>query len=537
MKPGAEELGEIDRREFMKATALATTGSLAQLVPQPQSKPASRRSAAQTRPALPPLGNAEPPATEFHAYPAGSGALMERIAREHGAAAFEREKIEVEPWEGPTPSGEEELIYLPVHRLAALIQARKLSAVDLTRAYLERLKRLDPVLLCAVTIMEGAAKEAAGQADAEIKAGNYRGPLHGIPWGVKDLFAVKGTPTTWGAKEFRDRVIDEDAEVVVRLRNAGAILIAKLSTGRFAINDQWFRGRTNNPWNLSQGSSGSSAGPASATAAGCVAFGIGTETRGSIISPAIRCGLSAHRPTFGRVSRYGGMVLAWSMDRVGPICRNVEDCALVFNAIHGLDEKDPSTVTTPFKWERKPDLSRFRIGYDARAPKDFIETLRELGADPKQIGTRPGSRGIDSLEPESTAAFDCFLSTGIVKDEDNPNGTPGKGRFTRGRDVSALDFLQMQRRRQVLCRQMADFMAGLDMYVTDNPQDIGLCSLTGNPAVVLPHAFREGEHGEPVCTTMVGNVFADDRLLSVASAYQRATDWHKKHPKVEVSVS
>jgi Asp-tRNA(Asn)/Glu-tRNA(Gln) amidotransferase A subunit family amidase len=526
-------LGEIGRRAFIKATALATTGSLAQLVPPRQSKPSTRSSEAQTRPVMPPMGNAEPPATQFQAYPAGTGALMERIVHEHGAAAFERAKIDVEPWDGPTPSSEEELVYLPVHRLAGLIQSRRLSVVDLTRIYLERLKRLDPVLLCAVTIMEGPAKESAQQADAQIKAGNYRGPLHGIPWGVKDLFAVKGTPTTWGAKEFKNRVIDEDAEVVVRLLNAGAILIAKLSTGRFAINDQWFRGRTNNPWNLSQGSSGSSAGPASATAAGCVAFGIGTETRGSIVSPAIRCGLSALRPTYGRVSRHGGMVLAWTMDRVGPICRNVEDCALVFNAIHGVDEKDPSTVTTPFRWERKPDLSKFRIGYDARAPKELIETLRELGADPKPVGPRPSSRGIDSLEPESTAAFDCYLSTGVVKDEDSPNGTPGKGRFTRGRNVSALDFLGGQRRRAILCQDMARFMGELDMYVTSNPQDIGLCSLTGNPGVVLPYAFHEGEHGQPICTTVVGNVFADDKILSVANAYQQATDWHKKHPQVK----
>lgn len=523
------------RRDFLKVTALATTGSLSQLVPPQQQKASPRRSEPQTRPALPPLGNAEPPAMQFQACPAGTGALMQRIVREHGAAAFERAKIDVEPWDGSTPGGEEELCYLPVHRLAALLQSRRLSVVDLTHAYLERLKRLDPVLLCAVTIMEGPAKEAAQQADSDIKAGNYRGPLHGIPWGVKDLFAVKGTPTTWGAKEFKDRVIDEDAEVVVRLRKAGAILIAKLSTGRFAINDQWFRGRTNNPWNPLEGSSGSSAGPASATAAGCVAFGIGTETRGSIVSPAIRCGLSALRPTYGRVSRHGGMVLAWTMDRVGPICRNVEDCALVFNVIHGADEKDPSTVTTPFHWERKPDLSQFHIGYDARAPKDFVDMLRQLGADPKRIDARPSSRGIDSLDPESTAAFDVFLSSGILKDVDSPNGGPGKGRFTRGRDVSALDFIQAQRRREVLCHEMAKFMTGLDMYVSSNPQDIGLCSLTGNPAVVLPYAYREGEHGQPICTTLVGNVFADDKILSVASAYQQATDWHKKHPQITVT--
>ena len=223
------------------------------------------------------------------------------------------------------------------------------------------------------------ARAQATQADAEIKAGKYRGPLHGLPYGVKDLFATKGIPTTWGAADFATRIIDEDAEVVVRLREAGAVLVAKLSTGLFAQNDQWFRGRTNNPWNLSQGSSGSSAGPASATAAGCVAFSIGTETSGSIVSPSTRCGVSALRPTFGRVSRSGGMVLAWSQDRVGPITRSVEDAAMVFNVIHGADEKDPSTLTTPFHFERNIKFAGLRIGVDPNgAPKEFVDKLRDL---------------------------------------------------------------------------------------------------------------------------------------------------------------
>lgn len=526
------------RRKFMKVAATtAATGSLAQLVSAQQKEPPTRPTDAQvprpqSRPALPPLGNSEPPAMVFQAYHAGTGALMEKLAREHGASGFDRAALDVEPWTGDIPKSEEDIVFQPVYRLAALIKARHISSSELTRVYLDRLKRLDPVLLCAVTILEGPATEAAQQADAEIKSGKYCGPLHGIPWGLKDLFAVKGAPTTWGAKEFKDRTLDEDSEVYVRLRDAGAILIAKLSTGRFAINDQWYRGRTNNPWNLKQGSSGSSAGVASATAAGCVAFGIGTETRGSIVSPTVRCGLTALRPTYGRVSRHGGMVLAWSMDRAGPICRSSEDCALVFNVIHGLDEKDPSTLTTPFKFDRKPDLSKFRIGFDNRAPKEFVDKLRELGADPKPIGPRPTTRGIDTLEPESTAAFDCFLSTGIVKDEDSPNGTPGSGRFTRGRTWTATDFIQAQRRRQILVQRMADLMKDFDMYVS-GAGDVELCSYTGNPAAVLPYTFREGNNAQPVCTSIIGNVFADDKILSVATAYQRATDWHLKRPKVE----
>ena len=240
-----------------------------------------------------------------------------------------------------------------------------------------------------MTILEGRGREEAQQAEAEIRAGEWKGPLHGIPWGVKDLFSVTGAPTTWGAEAFQDQVIEEDAEVVRRMREAGAVLIAKLSTGEFARGDQWYRGRTKNPWNVEQGSSGSSAGPASATAAGCVAFGIGSETQGSITSPARRCGLSALRPTFGRVSRYGGMVLAWSMDKVGPLCRSVEDCALVFNTIHGADEKDPATLTTPFRFQRN---SR---------PFDFPDRIRRgcsrgFCRSPSGPGCRSRSHGRDA---------------------------------------------------------------------------------------------------------------------------------------------
>src|SRR6185436_6116701 len=270
--------------------------------------------------------------------------------------------------------------------------------------------RLDPVLLCAVTIMRDQALAEAARADAEIKAGKYRGPLHGIPWGVKDLFSTKGVRTTWGSRDFENRIIDEDAEVVVRLRDAGAVLMAKLATGLFANNDWWYRGRTNNPWDIKRGSSGSSAGPASATAAGVVGFAIGTETSGSIVSPSRECGLSALRPTFGRVSRYGGMTLSWTRDRVGPICRTIEDCAMVFNTIHGVDEKDPSTVMTPFQFDRSIKLASLRIGVDPAAPKAFVDKLRELGANPQPIGPRPQlPGGGGGGGGESAAAFDSYV--------------------------------------------------------------------------------------------------------------------------------
>jgi len=567
----AEMDRNVDRRDFVRA-ALAT----AAIAGIPASLTAQGTGRGQTTPPPPPrpLGNGEPPAMVFQPYPGGTGSYLEKIARERGRDAFERTRFTVEGWKGPVPTSEEEIAFLPVHRLAALVQSRRISAVQLTDVYLNRIKRLDPTLLCAVSILEGPAREAAQQADAEIRAGRYRGPLHGIPFGIKDLFAVRGTKTTWGSKAHQDQIIDVDSEVYVRLRDAGAILIAKLATGLFAQGDNWYRGQTKNPWNLTQGSSGSSAGPGSATAAGCVAFGIGTETQGSIVSPTIRCGLSALRPTFGRVSRYGGMVLAWSMDKVGPMCRTVEDCALVFNTIHGADEKDPATVTAPFRFERKVDLSKLRIGFDDASPPAVVAKLRELGAQLKPMPARPSSANISGLGVESAAAFDSYIATlppayvdsvlaatgrrgggapggatpatatpGAATPDSGRRGGGGRGpggdnspgsavtRFARGRTTPALDFMQAQRRRYLLIHEMAAFMKDFDMYVSGNG-DVGLTNQTGHPAVVFPFRMSDGERSQPVCTTIIGALFADDAILSVANAYQRSTDWHERHPKL-----
>src|SRR4051812_21949990 len=405
-----ESLG-IDRRDFMffsLVTAAATT--LGSAPPAPARGPPAG-GAGPHHPPPPPLGNGEPISWTFQPYPGGTGALMEKLIHEKGAAAFQRATFVVGKWTGPVPTSPDEIAFLPAHRLAGLIHTNKITSTQLTKIYLDRMKRLDPTLLCAVTIMEEQAMAEAAKADAELKAGKSRGPLHGIPYGVKDLFSTKGVRTTWGSRDFENRIIDEDAEVVVRLRNAGAVLMAKLATGLFASGDQWYRGRTNNPWDIRRGSSGSSAGPSSATAAGCVAFGIGTETSGSIVSPARENGLSALRPTFGRVSRAGGMVLAWSQDRVGPICRTIEDCAMVFNTIHGADAKDPGTVTTPFHFDPKISLASVRIGVDAQAPKEFVDKLRELGARPTPIGARPQMQGGGGggLNVESSAAFDFYV--------------------------------------------------------------------------------------------------------------------------------
>jgi Asp-tRNA(Asn)/Glu-tRNA(Gln) amidotransferase A subunit family amidase len=591
----------VDRRQFLfrslMAAAATTFGAhtvSAQRLMSGAMETAPSSGAAPQQAQLPPypLGNGEPPAEQFMPYPGGTGALMEKMVREHGASAFNRTPFSVEKWSGAVPTSDEEIAFLPAHRLSALVKAKKITSTRLTKIYLERIKRLNPTLLCAVTIMESQALAEAARADAEIAAGKYRGPLHGLPYGVKDLFNTKGVPTTWGTADFETRIIDDDAEVVVRLRDAGAVLIAKLATGLFAQNDQWFRGRTNNPWNLSQGASGSSAGPASATAAGCVAFGIGTETQGSIVSPSIRCGLSALRPTFGRVSRAGGMVLAWSQDRVGPLCRSVEDCAMVFSVIHGADEKDPSTLTTPFSFDHGIKLSKLRIGVDpgrpgtgpgtdAGAPPELVAKLRELGMDPKVIGARPTVPGIGQggLNVEYAAAFEEYvvrkakeigldLNTVLVP---TTGGAPYPGtvqqaagapspmapadwnpRFVAGRTVKAFDFLQNQRRRYVLVTKWGEFMKDLDLFIGSPNADIGPNAQTGHPCVVVPYKFdvpqqfgggRGGAAGaaaapapalnaQPICAVITGALYNDDKILSVAHQFQTHNDVYLKHPSL-----
>jgi Asp-tRNA(Asn)/Glu-tRNA(Gln) amidotransferase A subunit family amidase len=592
--------GGIDRREFMfmslvaaAATTFGAHPTRAQGAGGGGAAGAGAAGGAAQQETAMPLGNGEPPVEQFMPYPGGTGALMEKLVKEHGPSAFTRSSFTVDKWSGAVPTSDDDIVFLPAHRLSALIKEKKITSTKLTQIYLARLKKLNPPLLCAVTIMEQQGLAEAARADEEIKAGKYRGPLHGLPYGVKDLFSTKGVPTTWGAADFENRIIDEDAEVVVRLRDAGAVLIAKLSTGLFAQNDQWFRGRTNNPWNLSQGASGSSAGPASATASGCVAFGIGTETSGSIVSPTTRCGLSALRPTFGRVSRYGGMVLAWTQDRVGPICRTVEDAAMVFNAIHGVDEKDPSTVMTPFHFDPAIKLASLRIGVDPNAPPEMIAKLRELGMKSVDIGARPtvptsgGGLGV-----EGAAAFDEYVvrkakETGLdlnALPETPLNGRGGGGgggggrgagaaggapanpmapadwnpRFVSGRTPRALEFMQSQRRRYVLISKWAEFMKNLDMFVAAPNADVGANSQTGHPCAVVPYKFdvpqafggggrgaagRAGGAGgnapaepttplnpQPICGTIIGQLYNDDKILSVAHQLQTHVDFMSKRP-------
>jgi len=545
---GRRSDGAVPRRDFLRTAAAAAAAGA--LIPTELMAAAGARGAAAAA-GVPSseesarlvaqvvgLTNGEAPALQFQAYPGGTGALLEKLWREHGGNPFQTAPIELEPWVGPVPATEEELAFLPAHRLGALIRARHLSSVELTELYLGRLRRYDPVLLCAVSILDGRGREEAQQADLEIRSGTWRGPLHGVPYGIKDLFAVAGTRTTWGSDAFQDQTTDYDSEIVVRLRRAGAVLIAKLSTGEFAQGDRWYRGQTLNPWNPSEGASGSSAGPGSATAAGLVGFSIGTETQGSIVSPARRNGLSALRPTHGRISRHGGMVLSWSMDKPGPMCRSIEDCAHVFAAIHGSDEKDPGSLTTPFRFERTPDLSRLSIGYAPDAPEAFLDELRGMGARPMPMPELPDGNS-NAITVEGATAFAFHVA---------PNGEPeplpaGIGeaeerrltRFTRGRDVSAVDYLQSQRERYQLMKEMERAMGGFDMFVSGSGH-IGLTNTTGHPSVVVPFDFGVRNPGDPAPTRMplttmlVGNLFADDKILSVAHAYQVRHDWHLRRP-------
>jgi Asp-tRNA(Asn)/Glu-tRNA(Gln) amidotransferase A subunit family amidase len=419
--------------------------------------------------------------------------------------------------------------------------------------YLVRLERLDPKLESVITLTKELALEQAARADREIAAGRYRGPLHGIPWGAKDLLSTEGYPTTWGAKSHEDQLIDENATVVERLEEAGAVLVAKLSLGALAWGDVWFGGRTRNPWNLEQGSSGSSAGPAAATAAGLVGFSIGSETWGSIVSPSTRCGVTGLRPTFGRVSRHGAMALSWTMDKLGPICRSVEDCALVLEAIHGPDGRDATAVDLPFAWDAGIDATRLRLGYVKslfEAPLDeedesaaevrehdlaTLEKLREIGFDlvPIELPDLPVESLAFILSAEAAAAFDDLTRSGrddlLVRQVRYawPNV------FRQARMIPAVEYIQANRVRTILIQRLAAILEAIDVYVVPSygGDHLLMTNLTGHPAVVLPNGFKED--GTPTSITFMGRMFGEAELLAVAKAYQDATPFHTKYPQLE----
>jgi len=449
----------------------------------------------------------------------------------------------------------EDVAFWPVTQLSELIRSKQVRSVELTEMYLDRIKRYNPKLLCAVTMTEDMAMRQAREADSEITAGHYRGPLHGIPWGLKDLGAVKGYPTTWGAAPFKERVIDANATVVSRLNHAGAVLIAKLATGELALDDIWFAGQTKNPWDLSMGSQGSSAGPASATAAGLVGFAIGTETGGSIVEPSGICGVTGLRPTFGRVSRHGFMTLSWSLDKIGPMCRGVEDCALVLNAIQGPDDQDFSVMDVPFNWDAKLDVRKLRVGY-LKAAFSNTQQSAQVDANDQAALEKIRSLGVNLVEVSLPAEPPVSISSLIgaiiygegnaaLKDpvETHPEQLVRQDRVAQQnslRLLPAAEYLNANRVRTLLMQQMADMMATIDVYLvpfdysdyTPNPvatMNTSITNLTGQPCVVLPHGFNE--KGNPTSLTFIGKLFGEAEMLALARAYQQATEWHLKHPK------
>ena len=411
--------------------------------------------------------------------------------------------------------------------------------------YLRRLKEVGPELKCVITLMEDPALEQARKADEEIQRGRYRGPLHGIPWGAKDLLATKGIKTTWGAAPYKDQVFQANATVVERLNEAGAVLVAKLSMGALAMGDVWYEGKTLNPWNSEQGSSGSSAGSAAATAAGLIGFAIGTETLGSIVSPATRCRVTGLRPTYGRVSRYGAMALSWSMDKIGPICRSVEDCAIVFNAIYGPDGKDLTLIDLPFQWNPSMKLKDLRIGYLKTAfEKDTVHvernemvlgTLKSLGVDPipMELPDYPVNPIRFVLSAEAAAAFDELTRSNLDDLLVRQKRGAWPNSFRTSRLIPAVEYIQANRARTVLMERMAGKMKDIDVFVTPSygGSVLTLTNLTGHPCVVVP--IGADEEGNSVSISFIGDLFEEGKTLVVAKAFQDATEFHRQYPRLE----
>lgn len=462
------------------------------------------------------------------------------------------------------PGSLEEVAFYSTAQLAELLRTRQIAPVELTKMYLARLKRYSPKLLNVVTLTEELALEQAQQAEREIKSGKYRGALHGVPCGVKDLFATKGIKTTWGAEPYREQMIDYDSTVVERLREAGAVLVAKLSMGALAQGGRWFAGVTRNPWQVEEdrtGSSGSSAGSASATAAGLVGFSIGTETLGSIVSPSARCGVTGLRPTYGRISRYGAMGLSWTMDKIGPICRAVEDCAFVLEALYGPDERDITVGDVPFTYDLETPLSKMRIAYvqaefeqgnanDANAEKrramykEALDVLRKAGANLQPIELpRFSTQSLRIiLTAEAATAFDDITRDGRVNQlsGQSPNDWPNT--FRTARFIPAVEYLRAQRARTLLMREMDKLMANWDVFVTPAPGSASLTitNLTGHPAVVVPCGFLDSAATTtlpaaslPQAIMFTGKLYDEGAPLRVAHAYQQATNWHTRQPKMD----
>jgi Asp-tRNA(Asn)/Glu-tRNA(Gln) amidotransferase A subunit family amidase len=443
------------------------------------------------------------------------------------------------------PANLDDLAFYSIGQLGALIKSKQITSEKLTRFYLERLKKYGPKLECVVTLTESLALEQACRADKEIAAGKYRGPLHGIPYGAKDLLAVKGYPTTWGAAPYTNQVFDFDAEVIKRLEAAGAVLVAKTTLGELAMGETWFGGMTRNPWNPKQGSSGSSAGSSAGVSAGLFAFGIGSETYGSIVSPCDRCGDTGLRPSYGRVSRTGAMALSWSMDKLGPICRTVEDCALVFNAIYGPDGVDSTLYDAPFNYDARVNWKKLRVGYlkkdfenerDERKANDetTITKIRELGAEliPVELPDYPLNSISFLLSTEGAEAFDelTLSNQDDLLKQQSAGSWPNT--FRKRRFVPAVEYLRAQRIRWLLIQDTAKVFQKVDLFVapSQSGRSLLLSNLTGHPSVVVPNGFSKA--GTPTSICFIGKLFGEADILAVAKKYQGATDFHLKHPPV-----
>jgi len=474
-----------------------------------------------------------PLATDFH--PARMGRKYNTRKRR-----FELRQVRVLPF-----NSVEDCAFFTLTQLAELVRTQRVSSMELTKMYLARLKKYGPKLLCVVTLTEDTALKQAQQADREIARGKYRGALHGIPCGVKDLFATQGYKTTWGAEPFREQMINYDATVVERLREAGAVLCAKLSMGALALGGRWFAGMTRNPWQIEEtqiGSSGSSAGSASATSAGLVGFAIGTETLGSIISPSSRCGCVGLRPTYGRISRYGAMTLSWTMDKIGPICRGVEDCAAVLHALYGPDARDVSVGDAAFNWDPDRDISKMRIGYvktelDSMQGErktmydEALAALKSAGAklQPIVLPTFPAGSLLLILNVEAATAFDDITRNGKV-DEINQSSWPNT--FRSARFVPAVEYLRAQRARTLLMREMDTLMQKWDVFVSPAPGSASLTitNLTGHPQVCLKCGFN---NNLPQSIMFTSNLYDEAAALRLALAYERETRWHLIHPPMD----
>ncbi|MBB6611438.1 amidase [Pontibacter sp. Tf4] len=455
----------------------------------------------------------------------------------------EQQKFEVEiPGKTKLPANRDDLAYYSVPQLAALLKSKQITSEELTRFYLDRLKKYGPTLECVTTLTEELALKQARQADQEIKAGKYKGLLHGVPFGVKDLLATKNYKTTWGAAPYKDQQIDMDATVVQRLQDAGGVLVAKLTLGELAMGDVWYGGKTKSPWDLSKGSSGSSAGSAAAVAAGLLPYAIGTETLGSIVSPSTACGTTGLRPTFGRVSRHGAMALSWSMDKIGPITRSAEDAAIVFNAIYGPDGKDLSVYDAPFNYSKSINPKKLRVGY---LKKDFegkygfkendeaaLETLRKAGIEliPIELPDLPVNDLIMTISVEGAAAFDELTRSGNDSKLKQQHKNAWPNIFRSGRFIPAVEYLQAQRVRTLLVQQMQERMKDIDVYISPSfgSSNLVVTNLTGHPCVVVPTGFQK--NGMPTTITFIGKLFGEAEALALAKLYQDLTPHDEKRP-------